>query len=74
MLRARLRTTLMLLLLSVAVTALSTVASAQSVEVAVSVDFGPIARPPLEKTVTLAEKSTVFDALRLAFPVETSGR
>lgn len=74
MTRSRLKTAVTLFLFSVTVGAWSTALSAQGVEVAVSVDFGPISRPPLETTVTLAEKSTVFDALRLAFPVATSGR
>lgn len=46
----------------------------KNTEVTVSVDFGPTNRPQLQKTVTVPEKSTVFDALRSAFPVVTSGR
>jgi hypothetical protein len=74
MLRARRRTTLTLLLLAVTLIASNIAAAAQNVDVTVAVDFGPMARPPLDKAVTLAEKSTVFDALRVAFPIETSGR
>ncbi|HEX9444151.1 MAG TPA: hypothetical protein VGA73_08515 [Candidatus Binatia bacterium] len=48
--------------------------SDQNTEVTVAVDFGPTGRPRLEKTVVVPEKSTVFDALRSAFPVATSGR
>jgi hypothetical protein len=44
------------------------------VEVTVAVDFGPAARPPLERTIAVAPGSTVFDALRAAFGVATSGR
>jgi hypothetical protein len=44
------------------------------IEVAVAVDFGPAGRPPLEKTVAVRETGTVFDALRSAFSVATSGR
>jgi hypothetical protein len=44
------------------------------IEVSVAVDFGPAARPGIEKKVTLAETSSAFDALRQAFPVVTSGR
>jgi hypothetical protein len=43
-------------------------------DVTVAVDFGPAERPPLEKKVSLPERSTVFDALSRAFAVATSGR
>ncbi|MGH7848467.1 MAG: hypothetical protein ACREQW_25290 [Candidatus Binatia bacterium] len=45
-----------------------------SVAVTVAVDFGPANRTALEKTVAVPERSTVFEALRSAFPVVTSGR
>jgi hypothetical protein len=45
-----------------------------SVETAVTVDFGPADRAALKKTVAVPERSTVFEALRTAFPVVTSGR
>ena len=48
--------------------------SERLIEASVAVDFGPAARPGLEKKVTLPETSTVFEALRQAFPVVTSGR
>lgn len=44
------------------------------VQVSVAVDFGPAGRPPLEKSVQLAARSTVFEALRAAYRVTTSGR
>lgn len=47
---------------------------AKTVEVSVAVDFGPAGRPEAEKTVAVPERSTVFEALRAAFPVVTSGR
>jgi hypothetical protein len=46
----------------------------KTIEVTVAVDFGPADPPPLEKKVSLPEPSTVFDALRGAFAVATSGR
>jgi Domain of unknown function (DUF4430) len=33
------------------------------VEVTVTIDFGPAGKPRVEKTIILADKSTVFDAL-----------
>jgi hypothetical protein len=42
------------------------------IEVTVTVDFGPAAKPRIEKTVMLPEKSTVLDALTIAAPVVTS--
>jgi hypothetical protein len=42
------------------------------IEVTVTVDFGPAARPRVEKTVVLPEKSTVLDALVAAVQVLTS--
>jgi hypothetical protein len=48
--------------------------SGKNVDVSVAVDFGPAARPLAEKTVAIASGSTVFEALRAAFPVATSGR
>jgi hypothetical protein len=48
--------------------------SGKKVDVSVAVDFGPAGRPLAEKTVGVALGSTVFEALRAAFPVATSGR
>jgi hypothetical protein len=48
--------------------------SGNKVQVSVVVDFGPAWQPQDEKTVVLLERSTVFEALRAAFPVATSGR
>lgn len=48
--------------------------SPNNVQVSVVVDFGPAGQPQVEKTVVLSERSTVFEALRAAFPVATSGR
>jgi hypothetical protein len=45
-----------------------------TMEVSVVVDFGPAGRSELQKPVAVSERSTVFDALRAAFPVVTSGR
>ena len=42
------------------------------VEVTVTVDFGPAGNPRIEKTVMVAEKSTVFDALSLVASVTTA--
>jgi hypothetical protein len=44
----------------------------KTIEVTVVIDFGPSAPRRLEKTVLVLEKSTVFDALRVAVPVVTS--
>jgi len=46
----------------------------KATEVTVAVDFGPAKQKELKKTVAVPERSTVFDALRSAFPVVTSGR
>lgn len=46
----------------------------RTVEVSVAVDFGAAGRPPVERTVAVPERGTVFEALRAAFPVATSGR
>ena len=43
------------------------------IQVSVVVDFGPALQSPDEKTIVLAERSTVFEALRAAFHVATSG-
>jgi len=40
--------------------------------VTVTIDFGSIGRDALEATITLADRSTVFEALRIAVPVVTS--
>ena len=42
------------------------------IEVTVVVDFRPGTELPVEKTVNMPEKSTVFDALSVAAPVVTS--
>ena len=44
------------------------------VDVTVIVDFGPATRPQLQKEVKVPERSTVFETLKAAFPVVTSGR
>lgn len=48
--------------------------SGKKVDVSVAIDFGLAERPLAEKTVAIALGSTVFEALRAAFPVATSGR
>jgi hypothetical protein len=48
--------------------------SERVIEVSVAVDFGPAGKPAVEKKINVAETSTVFEALRRAFPVATSGR
>ena len=47
-------------------------AETKSIEVTVVIDFRSKAQPPIEKTVSVPGKSTVFDALRVAVPVITS--
>jgi hypothetical protein len=42
------------------------------IEVTVTIDFGPAGKPRLEKTIMLADKSTVFDALNGVVAVVTS--
>lgn len=44
----------------------------KTIEVTVIVDFSSQAQPTIEKTVTMPEKSTVFDALSASVPVVTS--
>jgi Domain of unknown function (DUF4430) len=44
----------------------------KTIEVTVVIDFRSKAQPPIEKTFTILEKSTVFDALSAAVPVVTS--
>ncbi|HEY6363867.1 MAG TPA: hypothetical protein VI585_03655, partial [Candidatus Binatia bacterium] len=44
----------------------------RNIEVTVVIDFRSKAQPPIEKTVTIRDKSTVFDALSIAVPVVTS--
>jgi Domain of unknown function (DUF4430) len=44
----------------------------KTIEVTVVVDFGSTTMRRIEKTLTIPEKSTVFDALRAAVPVVTS--
>lgn len=46
----------------------------KTIDVTVAVDFGPADRLPLERKMAVSERSTVFDALRGAFYVATSGR
>lgn len=46
----------------------------EKIEVTVMADFGPANRPLLQKRVAVPERSTVFEALRTAFPVQTSAR
>lgn len=41
-------------------------------EVTVAVDFGSIDRQRIQETVSVAEGSTVFDALRKVIPIVTS--
>ncbi len=64
--------------LSLLVLLVSGLSACQQVEnevsVTVAVDFGPAGKPQVEKAVQLPAKSTVFDALREAFPVVTSAR
>jgi len=42
--------------------------------VSVTIDFGSAGRQSFEATVTLADRSTVFDALQIAVPLVTSHR
>jgi hypothetical protein len=42
------------------------------IAVTVTIDYGSGPRAPLEATITLAERSTVLDALQFAVPVVTS--
>ena len=44
----------------------------KAIEVTVVIDFGLKTEPLIEKTITMPEKSTVFDALSTAVPVATS--
>jgi hypothetical protein len=46
----------------------------KTIEVTVVIDFRSKTRLPIEKTVTMPEKSTVFDALRAAVPVIISSK
>jgi hypothetical protein len=41
------------------------------IEVTVTVDFGPADKPRVEQIVTIADKSTVLDALTAVLPVLT---
>ena len=45
---------------------------APMIAVTVTVDFGSSPREPFEATITLADRSTVFEALQIAVPVVTS--
>jgi len=71
--RIRLRTAV-LLLSFVAFGISSCTSQKKEVEVTVIADFGPANRPEVQNKVTVPERSTVFEALRAAFPVATSGR
>lgn len=63
------------LLLSFVVFGISSCTSQEKkIDVTVIADFGPANRPEVQQKVTVPEKSTVFEALRAAFPVATSGR
>jgi hypothetical protein len=44
----------------------------KTIEVTVVVDFGSKTQPRIEKTMTMPEKSTVFDALSATVPLVTS--
>jgi hypothetical protein len=44
----------------------------KSIEVTVVIDFRSNPQPPIQKTVTIPRRSTVFDALSVAAPVVTS--
>jgi Domain of unknown function (DUF4430) len=44
----------------------------KTIEVTVVIDFRSKTQRPIEKTVKIPEKSTVFDALSIAVPVVTS--
>ncbi|MBI4245767.1 MAG: hypothetical protein HY614_01130 [Candidatus Rokubacteria bacterium] len=48
--------------------------SGRKLDVSVAIDFGPAGRPEARKMVAVSSGSTVFEALRTAFPVATSGR
>ena len=48
------------------------IAGNKTIEVTVVVDFSSAATRRIEKTVTIPEKSTVFDALSATVPVVTS--
>jgi hypothetical protein len=50
------------------------VSGEKKIDATVAVDFGPANRAGLQKTVAVPESSTVFDALKSAFQVVTSGR
>jgi hypothetical protein len=69
------RSRIFLLLLIAAFLNLSACTSQEKkIEVTVIADFGPANRPEVQKKVAVLERSTVFEALRAAFPVATSGR
>ncbi len=69
------RTGYSLLLLVLLVSGLSACQQPEhEVSVTVAVDFGPAGKSQVEKAVQLPAKSTVFDALREAYPVVTSAR
>jgi Domain of unknown function (DUF4430) len=44
----------------------------KTIEVTITIDFGPVDRAGTEKSVTVSEKSTVLDALNVAADLVTS--
>lgn len=47
-------------------------ANNKTIEVTITIDFGPVDRERIEKSVTIPVKSTVLDALSLSVPVATA--
>jgi len=66
--------TAVLLLSFVAFGISSCTSQEKKIDVTVIANFGPANRSEVQKKVTVPERSTVFEALRAAFPVATSGR
>jgi len=66
--------TAVLLLSFVAFGISSCTSQKKEAEVTVIANFGPANRPEVQNKVTVPERSTVFEVLRAAFPVATSGR
>jgi hypothetical protein len=46
----------------------------KTITVTITIDFGPVNREGIEKSVTVPEKSTVLDALNIAAPMVTLPR
>jgi hypothetical protein len=44
----------------------------KKIQVTVVIDFGPLDRPQIQKTVSVTASSTVLNAVRIAVPVVTS--